>query len=221
MLKSSMRVSKGGVVTRYGSTTKAEASFCAGGMPSAAAKAIWPSLELVGIGVAVGRGVEVSRGVRVTVTVRVCVGVRVSVRVRVGGRGVHVGLPTRVLVAVRDGVRVRVGGVCGGANLHPRLYVELYEAAVSGDLNLVHRLQHRVLRLSARLYSVGDPPSGYLTGLKCAMSCLGLCSDRLAEPLHALSDDRRATIARHLKDLGLTGSAVARPQFNVAHPTPE
>jgi 4-hydroxy-tetrahydrodipicolinate synthase len=112
------------------------------------------------------------------------------------------------------------GGVCGGANLHPRLYVELYEAAISGDLNLVHKLQHRVLRLSARLYSVGDPPSGYLTGLKCAMSCLGLCSDRLAEPLHALSDDRRATIARHLKDLGLTDSAVARPQFNVAHPTP-
>jgi 4-hydroxy-tetrahydrodipicolinate synthase len=113
------------------------------------------------------------------------------------------------------------GGVCGGANLHPRLYVELYEAAVSGDLNLVHKLQHRVLRLSARLYSVGDPPSGYLTGLKCAMSCLGLCSDRLAEPLHALSDDRRATIARHLKDLGLTDSVVARPLFNVAHPTSE
>ena len=111
------------------------------------------------------------------------------------------------------------GGVCGGANLHPRLYVELYAAALCGDLNLVHKLQHRVLRLSARLYSVGDPPSGYLTGLKCAMSCLGLCRDRLAEPLHALSDDRRAMIAQHLQDLGLTEPAAARSAVKVVRPT--
>jgi 4-hydroxy-tetrahydrodipicolinate synthase len=108
------------------------------------------------------------------------------------------------------------GGVCGGANLHPRLYVELYEAAASGDLNLVHKLQHRVLRLAARLYSVGSPPSGYLTGLKCALSCLGLCSDRLAEPLHALPDERRRVIQQHLKDLDLLHSV--RPALSVARP---
>lgn len=108
------------------------------------------------------------------------------------------------------------GGVCGGANLCPRLYVELYEAAVAGDLNLVHKLQHRVLRLSARLYSVGDPPSGYLTGLKCALSCLGLCSDRLAEPLHALTDERRRVIQQHLQDLDL--SPAARPSLKLARP---
>ena len=91
--------------------------------------------------------------------------------------------------------------------------MELYDAAVSGDLNLVHKLQHRVLRLTARLYSVGDPPSGYLTGLKCALSCLGLCSDRLAEPLHALSEERRRIIQQHLKDLDLV--AVARPELRI------
>lgn len=95
------------------------------------------------------------------------------------------------------------GGVCGGANLHPRLYVELYEAAVSGDLNLVHRLQHRVLRLAGRLYTIGEPPSGYVPGLKCALAALGLCEETPASPLQPLSEERRARVIQHLRDLGL------------------
>lgn len=98
------------------------------------------------------------------------------------------------------------GGVCGGANLVPSLYVELYEAALTGDLRLVHKLQQRVMRISETLYKVGDPPSGYLTGLKCALSCLGLCSDRLAEPYHALSEDRRRVVHQHLQDLEMLES---------------
>ncbi len=96
------------------------------------------------------------------------------------------------------------GGVCGGANIAPALYVELYEAALTGDLRLVHKLQQRVMRLADRLYSVGEPPTAYLTGLKCALSCLELCSDRLAEPLHGLSSEQRLRIERHLQDLGLS-----------------
>lgn len=95
------------------------------------------------------------------------------------------------------------GGICGGANLVPSLYVELYEAALTGDLRVVHKLQHRVLRISETLYRVGSPPSGYLTGLKCALSCLDICSDRLAEPYHALSTEKRRVIQQHLDDLGL------------------
>ncbi len=98
------------------------------------------------------------------------------------------------------------GGVCGGANLHPRLYVELYEAAVSGDLNLVHRLQHRLLRLAGRLYSIGEAPSGYLPGLKCALAAIGLCSETLASPLQPLSGERREQVVQHLRDLGLLTS---------------
>jgi 4-hydroxy-tetrahydrodipicolinate synthase len=95
------------------------------------------------------------------------------------------------------------GGICGGANLVPSLYVELYEAALTGDLQAVHKLQQRVLRLSETLYRVGPPPSGYLTGLKCALSWLGICSDRLAEPYHALPAERRRVVQQHLDDLGL------------------
>jgi dihydrodipicolinate synthase/N-acetylneuraminate lyase len=95
------------------------------------------------------------------------------------------------------------GGICGGANLYPELYVELYNAAANGDLATIHRLQHRVLRLATKLYSVGDPPSGYLTGLKCALSCMDICSGRLAEPLRSLTGEKKDAIVQHLQDLGL------------------
>ncbi len=95
------------------------------------------------------------------------------------------------------------GGVCGGANLVPELYVELYEAAVTGDLREVLRLQHQVLRLSQALYEVGAPPTGYLTGVKAAAELLGLCSGRLAEPLYHMPPERQRLIAQHLRDLGL------------------
>ena len=98
------------------------------------------------------------------------------------------------------------GGICGGANLLPELYVELYNAAADGDLATIHKLQHRVLRLASRLYSVGDPPSGYLTGLKCALSCMGICSGRMAEPLRSLTDEKSKDIVQHLRDLGLQES---------------
>lgn len=95
------------------------------------------------------------------------------------------------------------GGVCGGANLSPRMYVDMYDAAVAGDLRQVNVLQQRMLRLSSLVYSVGIAPSSYLTGLKAAMSMIGLCDARLSEPLTALPADRRATLARHLTDLGM------------------
>jgi hypothetical protein len=43
-----------------------------------------------------------------------------------------------------------------------------------------------------------------------------LCSDRLAEPLHALPDERRRVIQQHLKDLDLLHSV--RPALSVARP---
>lgn len=95
------------------------------------------------------------------------------------------------------------GGVCGGANLSPKMYVDMYDAAVAGDLRQVNVMQQRILRLSSLVYSVGISPSSYLTGLKAAMSMIGLCDARLSEPLTALPADRRATLARHLTDLGM------------------
>ncbi|MFV0446452.1 MAG: dihydrodipicolinate synthase family protein [Planctomycetaceae bacterium] len=95
------------------------------------------------------------------------------------------------------------GGVCGGANLFPSLYCELYDAALTGDLRRVMQLQQRVQRLSNKLYNVGPAPTNYLTGLKTSLALVGLCSDRLSEPLFQMSAGQSSQLAQHLRDLGL------------------
>ncbi len=95
------------------------------------------------------------------------------------------------------------GGICGGANLLPRLYVELYEAAAAGDLARVRPLQTRVARLVGTLYNVNPHPSSYLRSLKCALSLLGLCDDLPAEPLDRFDAADRAKVAECLHALGI------------------
>lgn len=92
------------------------------------------------------------------------------------------------------------GGVTGGANLKPRLFVSLYEAAVRGDLERVGVLQEQVVRLG-RIYQVGRGWSAYLRGLKCGLACLGLCGDRLAEPFEPFDDAQRQQIRRLLAEV--------------------
>jgi 4-hydroxy-tetrahydrodipicolinate synthase len=95
------------------------------------------------------------------------------------------------------------GGVCGGANLAPRLYVDLYESARRGELARVRELHARVMRISSTIYAVGSYGSAYLKGLKCALACLGICEDRLAEPFQRFGAAERARIEQHVHELGL------------------
>jgi 4-hydroxy-tetrahydrodipicolinate synthase len=93
------------------------------------------------------------------------------------------------------------GGVCGGANLFPQLYVDLYTAASRGDRDTVARLQKIVLAISAGVYTVGDSGSAYLRGLKTAASILGIGNGVMAEPYHSLTPEERGTIARALSGI--------------------
>ncbi len=93
------------------------------------------------------------------------------------------------------------GGVCGGANLFPRLYVDLYEAAVADELDRVRELHAQVMRLSGTIYTVGKHGSAFVKGLKCALSCLGICDDFMAEPFHRFRAAQRKQIQNHLTQL--------------------
>ncbi|OHB75662.1 MAG: dihydrodipicolinate synthase family protein [Planctomycetes bacterium RBG_16_55_9] len=95
------------------------------------------------------------------------------------------------------------GGVCGGANVIPKLYVDLYNAACSKDLPVVEALHEKVMRISTAIYSVGQYQSSFLKGLKCALSCLGICNDFLAEPFHRFRSAERDVIRKHLGELGI------------------
>lgn len=93
------------------------------------------------------------------------------------------------------------GGVNGGANVFPQLYVELCRAAQAGDLARARELQGRVLRVSEALYTVGRHPSAVIKGIKCALSCLNLCSDVMAEPFHHFEAAERRRIEELLPEL--------------------
>jgi 4-hydroxy-tetrahydrodipicolinate synthase len=94
------------------------------------------------------------------------------------------------------------GGVNGGANVHPRLYVELYAAAERGALDSVAQLQRQV-EFFGRIYQWGRSEAAVIQGLKCALACLGICVERLAEPFEPLETAEREQVRGVLRELNL------------------
>lgn len=99
------------------------------------------------------------------------------------------------------------GGVNGGSNLFPKLYVDLYDAAVAGDVARIRALHDRVIDISRRLYSVGSYGSSYLRGIKCAASELGLMRNVLAAPYEPFAGAERDRIREQLRALGALPAA--------------
>lgn len=95
------------------------------------------------------------------------------------------------------------GGVCGGANLFPQLFVDVYQAAVAGDVETVKRLQDRVMTISGALYGVGRHVSSFLKGVKCSLDLMGICNDFMAEPFSHFRDEERSIIRSRLLSLGV------------------
>jgi 4-hydroxy-tetrahydrodipicolinate synthase len=107
------------------------------------------------------------------------------------------------------------GGVCGGANVFPRLYVELHRAASGGDLARARQLHDDVMRIAAALYSVAGHGAPVIAGLKGVLACWGVCRDLLAEPFGPLSEDQRRQIRHRLDGLGHDWTSPSMAQ--VAH----
>lgn len=107
------------------------------------------------------------------------------------------GSETLVPQAIRAGAH---GAVPGGANLVPRLFVDLYHAALRGK---AQPLERQVQRLQETVFAVGHHPSAYLKGLKCALSLLGICDDFMAEPFARFRAPERERVRRQLAELGL------------------
>ena len=96
------------------------------------------------------------------------------------------------------------GGINGGANIHPRLYVDLYHAAKSGDLARSRELSAQVMAFSRAIYSVGQHSSAIIKGLKCALSVLVVCDDFMAAPFHRFNDSERQLVEKRLQQLNIT-----------------
>jgi 4-hydroxy-tetrahydrodipicolinate synthase len=100
------------------------------------------------------------------------------------------------------------GGVNGGANMFPKLYVDIYQAALDLDYERVRALQEQVMEISTTIYKVGKYGSSYLKGVKCTLSLLGICNDFMAEPYRKFRTEERAKVREILERMGV---AVVNP----------
>ena len=97
-----------------------------------------------------------------------------------------------------------VGGVAGGGNLVPRLFVSVYEAAKTGNIDELARLQTLVAQLQ-ELYTIGKYGSAFLKGVKCALDLSGVCSGLLAAPFDAFHPPERERVRAWMETFADTG----------------
>lgn len=97
--------------------------------------------------------------------------------------------------------RGAIGGVCGGSNLNPALFVELYNAIVRADPKCTAELQAKVEESSRALYRVGFPGGSYLRGIKAALALAGLCNPEPAPPFAPFSAEECAQIEKGYRSL--------------------
>ena len=93
------------------------------------------------------------------------------------------------------------GGVCGGANLLPRLFVDLFEAFERGSSAQAQAMQDRIVEIGTPLYQLGEPESSYIRGLKAALAVAGICSGELAWPYLSAQPEQMAAIREHLSSV--------------------
>jgi dihydrodipicolinate synthase/N-acetylneuraminate lyase len=85
--------------------------------------------------------------------------------------------------------------MAAGSNIFPRLFVDLYDAAVAGDLENVKRLHDEVIAFGKAVYHGENP----LRGLKHGLKMLGICSSLLTEPLFKYSPEDTACLEQYIQ----------------------
>jgi 2-dehydro-3-deoxy-D-pentonate aldolase len=93
------------------------------------------------------------------------------------------------------------GGVNGGANLFPKLYVELYNAAIAKDFNRINVLQHLVMEIATKVYTLGSYGSSYLKGMKGALSALGIIDANIAPPFNSFEAREMNEVVKNIKEI--------------------
>lgn len=109
------------------------------------------------------------------------------------------------------------GGVCGGANVWPQLFVQIYEASLATETAIAEQgdvlpyLEDRSDRL-ARIYQRGDEPitaSSVIKGLKAALAALGITRDEPAPPLAPLTAAQKQHVESILRELDFHAALAA------------
>lgn len=95
------------------------------------------------------------------------------------------------------------GAVAGGANVFPKLFVDLYNAALKKDFAKITLLRDQIIWLCNTMYVVSPSAARITLSFKTALSILGICSDEMALPLRKLDEIEREKIASYLQEMKL------------------
>ena len=107
--------------------------------------------------------------------------------------------------AAQSAKSLELGGngiVPSTANFVPGMFRQLYDAAVSGDMDTAYRLQDETNEI-AKLYQAGRTLGQSLTALEVMMQTRGLCTPDMLMPLTRLSAEEEAAIAAQAQAITL------------------
>jgi 4-hydroxy-tetrahydrodipicolinate synthase len=90
------------------------------------------------------------------------------------------------------------GGVCGGGNLLPRTYVDLFEASRRGDESEIRRLRNVVEQVFEHIYRDPAGEMNLIPALKLAMRLRGICTSCIAPPLPPLTPEHTTQVTSKL-----------------------
>lgn len=93
------------------------------------------------------------------------------------------------------------GAVAGGANLFPKLFVDLYNASVEQDIEKIRVLREQMIMINDLIYNVGKHTSKYIKGIKCALSVMDICDDYVAWPIRKYGKEERGKIKQYMDTL--------------------
>ena len=106
-------------------------------------------------------------------------------------------LSTMALLLGSDGIVPSTG------NFVPRVYRDLYEAAIAGDEDTANKLQEKTNELG-KIYQKDRVLSQSLAALKVIMNELGLCGEAVLPPLCRTGDEEKADILDKLAKAGIS-----------------
>jgi len=95
------------------------------------------------------------------------------------------------------------GAVAGGANIFPRLFVDLYEASLENNTKKITELRKKIIQIEEQIYNVGSYSSKYIKSIKSALSAMGICNDYVAHPFRKFNEAESNKIKRNIKKLNI------------------
>lgn len=91
------------------------------------------------------------------------------------------------------------GCIGGAGNLFPELLVAVYQAAAEGREAEAKRLQAVLDSMRRQLYTVGEPETALLRGIKHAAAAMGLCRGAITAPFAPFSAEEGRELERRLE----------------------